>query len=40
MKKNGFVKHPLDVVSVGDIVDIKVMSVDVKRKRIQLSMII
>ncbi len=33
-----FVKHPLDVVSVGDIVDVKVLSVDIKRKRIQLTM--
>lgn len=33
-----FVKHPLDVVSVGDIVEVKVMSVDIKRKRIQLTM--
>ena len=33
-----FVKHPLDVVSVGDIVEVKVMSVDLKRKRIQLTM--
>ncbi|MBR6228284.1 MAG: RNA-binding transcriptional accessory protein [Eubacterium sp.] len=35
-----FVKHPLDVVSVGDIVEVKVLSVDVKKKRIGLSMII
>ena len=33
-----FVKHPLDVVSVGDIVDVKVMSVDLEKKRIQLTM--
>lgn len=33
-----FIKHPLEVVSVGDIVDVKVMSVDVKKKRIQLTM--
>ena len=33
-----FVKHPLEVVSVGDVVDVKVMSVDVARKRIQLTM--
>ncbi len=33
-----FVKHPLDVVSVGDIVDVKVMSVDPAKKRIQLTM--
>lgn len=36
--KEGFVKHPLDVVSVGDIVDVRVLSVDEKRKRIALSM--
>ena len=35
-----FVKHPLDIVSVGDIVDVKVLDVDLARKRIQLSMII
>lgn len=35
-----FVKHPLDVVSVGDIVEVKVMSVDLAKKRIQLTMII
>ncbi|MDO4452278.1 MAG: Tex family protein [Lachnospiraceae bacterium] len=33
-----FIKHPLEAVSVGDIVDVKVMSVDVKKKRIQLTM--
>ena len=35
-----FVKHPLDFVSVGDIIDVKVIDVDVARGRIQLSMII
>ena len=35
-----FVKHPMDVVSVGDIVDVKVMSVDLSKKRIQLTMIL
>ena len=35
-----FVKHPLDVVSVGDIVEVKVLSVDTKKNRIQLSMIL
>lgn len=29
-----FIKHPLEAVSVGDIVDVKVMSVDMKKKRI------
>lgn len=33
-----FVKHPLDVVSVGDVVEVKVMSVDLAKKRIQLTM--
>lgn len=33
-----FVKHPLDIVSVGDIVEVKVMSVDLPKKRIQLTM--
>ncbi len=35
-----FIKHPLDAVSVGDIVDVKVMSVDLPKKRIQLTMIL
>ena len=35
-----FVKHPLDVVSVGDIVEVKVLSVDLQKQRIQLSMIL
>ena len=35
-----FVKHPLDVVSVGDVVEVKVLSVDMQKKRIQLSMIL
>lgn len=33
-----FVKHPLEVVSVGDIVKVKVLSVDLNKKRIQLTM--
>ncbi len=33
-----FIKHPLEVVSVGDIVEVKVLSVDLARKRIQLTM--
>lgn len=33
-----FIKHPLEAVSVGDIVDVKVMSVDLQKKRIQLTM--
>lgn len=35
-----FVKHPLDFLSVGDIIDVKVLDVDISRQRIQLSMII
>ncbi len=35
-----FVKHPLDVVKVGDIVEVKVLSVDMQKKRIALSMIL
>ncbi|OPJ63461.1 Tex family protein [Clostridium oryzae] len=33
-----FVKHPLDIVKVGDIVEVKVLDVDEKRKRISLTM--
>ena len=33
-----FVKHPMDVVSIGDIVKVKVLDVDVPKKRISLSM--
>ena len=33
-----YIKHPLEAVSVGDIVEVKVMSVDLARKRIQLTM--
>ncbi len=33
-----FIKHPLEIVSVGDIVDVKVLGVDVKKKRISLTM--
>lgn len=33
-----FIKHPLDVVKVGDIVEVKVLEVDEKRGRISLSM--
>lgn len=35
-----FIKHPLEVVSVGDVVEVKVMSVDLGKKRIQLTMIL
>ncbi|MDR2966843.1 MAG: RNA-binding transcriptional accessory protein [Methanobacteriaceae archaeon] len=40
MIENKFVSHPLDIVNVGDIVDVKILDVDLKRGRIQLSMII
>ena len=40
MSKQKFVKHPLDIVSVGDIVEVKVLSVEIAKKRIQLSMIL
>ena len=35
-----YVKHPLEVVSVGDVVEVKVLSVDIKKKRISLTMIL
>ena len=35
---DGYVKHPLDAVSVGDIVDVKVLGVDLKKKRVSLTM--
>ena len=35
-----FVKHPLDVVSVGDVVEVKVIRSDIEKRRIGLSMII
>ena len=34
-----FIKHPLEVVSVGDIVDVTVLEVDEKKGRISLSMV-
>lgn len=34
-----FIKHPLEVVSVGDVVEVTVLAVDVRKKRISLSMI-
>ena len=33
-----YIKHPLEAVSVGDIVDVKVMDVDMAKKRISLTM--
>ncbi|MBU3108211.1 Tex family protein [Clostridium gasigenes] len=35
---NKFVKHPLDIVKVGDVIKVSIMEVDSKRKRISLSM--
>ena len=35
---NKFIKHPLEAVSLGDVVDVRVLSVDVAKKRIALSM--
>ncbi|MBX9136578.1 MULTISPECIES: Tex family protein [unclassified Clostridium] len=35
---NKFVKHPLDIVRVGDVIKVKIMEVDTKRKRISLTM--
>ncbi|MDC7243611.1 MAG: helix-hairpin-helix domain-containing protein, partial [Sphaerochaetaceae bacterium] len=34
-----FIKHPLEVVKVGDIIKVWVVSVDLKRKRLQLTMV-
>lgn len=35
---DSFVKHPLDIVKVGDIVEVRILEVDQKRNRISLSM--
>ncbi len=35
---NRFVKHPLDIVKVGDVIQVKILEIDEKRKRIALSM--
>ena len=35
---NKFIKHPLEAVSVGDIVDVKVLDIDLNKKRISLTM--
>ena len=35
---NRYIKHPLEAVSVGDIVEVKVLEVDIKKKRISLTM--
>lgn len=33
-----FIKHPLEVVSISDVVDVKILNVDIPKKRISLSM--
>lgn len=33
-----YVKHPLDIVSVGDVVDVRVLTIDKKKNRVSLSM--
>ena len=40
LTEDKFVKHPLDIVSVGDIVDVRVIDIDFARNRISLSMIL
>ena len=35
----GYVRHPMDIVSVGDVVDVWVISVDKERERVSLSML-
>ena len=35
-----YIKHPMEVVSVGDIVEVKILDVDLKKKRIQLTMLV
>lgn len=40
MTNKKFIKHPLEMVSVGDIVEVRVISVDMQKKRIGLSMIL
>ena len=35
-----FVKHPLDIVKVGDVIDVKVVTIDRERHRIGLSMVL
>ena len=35
---NRFIKHPMEVLSIGDVVEVKVLSVDMERKQIKLTM--
>ena len=37
--KKGFVKHPSDIVSVGDIVKVYVLNIDKERGKVGLSMV-
>lgn len=38
MTDRKFIKHPLEIVSIGDVVEVKVISVDMAKNRIQLTM--
>ena len=38
MSRKKYIRHPMEVVSVGDVVDVQVLSVDLKKKRISLTM--
>ena len=38
MSKKGFVKHPMDVVSVGDTVKVRIIKIDREKERVGLSM--
>ena len=33
-----FIKHPMEVLAIGDVVEVKVLSVDMERKQIKLTM--
>ena len=33
-----YIRHPMDAVSVGDVVDVKILAVDLEKKRISLTM--
>ena len=35
---NSFVKNPLDIVSVGDIIKVKIIGIDLERQKVKLSM--
>lgn len=40
MVENQYVRHPMDIVSVGDIIEVKIIDIDIERERISLSMIL